>query len=331
MSASPSTPSSLTVPPSQNTAPVIKFRCLYTYDLRRKAKRWQDGFLRYHTFNKRVMVYDTPGNFIDDVHWRQDSGIQDGDEFELDKGVIVQVCEPMERTETDLSKLFENKKSVQSPRRAQPLTQSPRPSPLQSSIASQPRRQVSLNSLLGIRRTPIGRIATPHEAHPSHAQGYKENDSDRAAKRQRVLPDRRHQESRQQTSNPPVIDLSESSTPPEANATTHSAPSPPQSGRDSAPTVSNIPSRPNPTPNQNPPSSSHDTLPSTSRTQDPPPETPTNTLRLSSEKPRNKLMYRALLPNQASAKPPEPTQSEKRPYPFVQSDTQSQSVRLQRV
>jgi hypothetical protein len=59
---------SLSIPPSQNTAPVLEFNCLYTHDIRRKQKRWQDGFLRFHTFNKRVMVYDVPRNFIGDMH-----------------------------------------------------------------------------------------------------------------------------------------------------------------------------------------------------------------------------------------------------------------------
>ncbi|KAA8641811.1 DNA helicase ZGRF1-like domain-containing protein [Aspergillus tanneri] len=95
-------PLNLNVPVTQNTAPVIKFRCLYTYDLRRKAKRWQDGYLRFHTFNKRVMAYDTTGNFIGDLHWRQDESVQDGDELELDRGVLIQVCESVEKTETDL-------------------------------------------------------------------------------------------------------------------------------------------------------------------------------------------------------------------------------------
>ncbi|RAL07988.1 uncharacterized protein BO97DRAFT_480922 [Aspergillus homomorphus CBS 101889] len=91
-------------PPTQNTAPVLKHRCLFTHDTRRKAKRWQDGYVRYHTFNKRVMTYDTAGNFIGDLHWRQDDvGIQDGDELELDRGVLVQVCEAVGRSETDVS------------------------------------------------------------------------------------------------------------------------------------------------------------------------------------------------------------------------------------
>jgi len=47
---------SLSVPQTSDTAPVLELNCLYTHNVRRKSKRWQDGFLRYHTFNKRIMV-----------------------------------------------------------------------------------------------------------------------------------------------------------------------------------------------------------------------------------------------------------------------------------
>ena len=84
----------LAVPQTQNTAPVFEFNCLYTHDLRRKQKRWQDGFLRYHTFNKRVMVYDVPRNFLGDLHWTSGDDLQEGDEMTLEKGgIMVEVSE----------------------------------------------------------------------------------------------------------------------------------------------------------------------------------------------------------------------------------------------
>ncbi|KAL9042488.1 MAG: hypothetical protein Q9214_003764, partial [Letrouitia sp. 1 TL-2023] len=106
----PQTPvTNLHIQATQNTAPVLSFQCLYTHDIRRKAKRWQDGILRFHTFNKRVMVYDVPRNFVGDTHWREPQPIQDGDELELEKGVLIQVGEEMakERAETDLTELLE--------------------------------------------------------------------------------------------------------------------------------------------------------------------------------------------------------------------------------
>lgn len=173
-SLSRSTPT--TVPASQNTAPVIKFRCLYTHDVRRKAKRWHDGYLKFHTFNKRVMVYDDAGNFIGDHHWRESHDIQDGDELELDKGVLIQVSECMETTQTDISVLFEKRKASQESPQPQ-KTPAPQPLPPQSSHVSmsascarqsplaRPVRPFNplkpLNDVLGIHRGPIGRSVTP--------------------------------------------------------------------------------------------------------------------------------------------------------------------------
>ncbi len=71
-------PASLTVPPTQNTAPVHEFRCLYTRDLHKKAKKWHDGSLRLHTFNQRVMVYDDAKNYIGDLHYRQEEEFGEG-------------------------------------------------------------------------------------------------------------------------------------------------------------------------------------------------------------------------------------------------------------
>ena len=101
---------SLAVPSTQNTAPILDFRCLYTHDLRRKCKRWQDGVLRFHTFNRRLMVYDVSRNFVGDAHWRETAEVTDGDELELERGgVIVQVGEATGKTEQDLSGIFEKR------------------------------------------------------------------------------------------------------------------------------------------------------------------------------------------------------------------------------
>lgn len=92
-----------------NTAPVYEFRCLYTHDLRRKQKRWQDGFLKFHTFNKRVMVYDQPRNYIGDTHYKDGDTLYDGAELTLENGVLVQVAEPVATTQTDLTELLQKK------------------------------------------------------------------------------------------------------------------------------------------------------------------------------------------------------------------------------
>ncbi|PYH93208.1 hypothetical protein BO71DRAFT_399951 [Aspergillus ellipticus CBS 707.79] len=194
--ATPRSTPSMNVPATQNTAPVIKFRCLYTHDMRRKAKRWQDGYLRYHTFNKRIMVYDTIGNFMGDHHWRQDDEIQDGDELELDNGVLIEVGESVERTETDISNLHSKKKPHKSPARPGDTQQTYMPTPsVQMSMSmstptpaptrsSQPMR--SLNDLLGIRKssTPTQHSDMPREER--HMTRNTEDERDRPAKRQRT-------------------------------------------------------------------------------------------------------------------------------------------------
>ncbi|KAF7713020.1 Uncharacterized protein PECH_003833 [Penicillium ucsense] len=198
-------PTSTTASPL--TASVIKFRCLYTHDLRRKTKRWQDGYLKYHAFNKRVMVYDETGNYIGDHHWRANEEVQDGDEMELDKGALIQVGERMETTQTDLTNLLEKRKSSQgSPQASGSISQTPRASaPTRSSASSQPFR--SLNELLGIKKTQVGHLASPYEErHSVGSSAPTSQADDRASKRQKVQtagPATRNK----QLSQSPVVDL----------------------------------------------------------------------------------------------------------------------------
>jgi hypothetical protein len=92
---------------TMQTALVLDYVCLFTHDLRRKQKRWQDGRLRYHTFNKRVMVYDERGTFVGDTHWSCDYELREGEEFQLDRGsIIVQVSDLLGQRDQDLSELL---------------------------------------------------------------------------------------------------------------------------------------------------------------------------------------------------------------------------------
>jgi hypothetical protein len=185
---------SASVPASQNTAPVIKFRCLFTHDVRRKAKRWQDGYLKFHTFNKRAMVYDDTGNFIGDHHWRDSNDIQDGDELELDKGVLIQVSECMETTQADLSALFEKRKASQgSPQ--QEKSSAPPPPSSRTPLPPRTGPPKSLNDLLGIKRPTTGRaipLQSPYEQrHSSPARPEINKQDGPPAKRQRQQPSTR--------------------------------------------------------------------------------------------------------------------------------------------
>jgi hypothetical protein len=168
---------SLSVPPTQNTAPVLEFNCLYTHDIRRKQKRWQDGFLRFHTFNKRIMVYDVPRNFIGDMHWKEDTAFDEGEEFTLERdAVLVQVAESVGRTETDLTELKQSAKksrregggqrsspppmSLATPSRAMgpPMA---RPGTASVAGSNTQLKHRSLNALLGTPKGRIGKAALP--------------------------------------------------------------------------------------------------------------------------------------------------------------------------
>ncbi|KAJ5912827.1 hypothetical protein N7504_001710 [Penicillium tannophilum] len=319
---------------SQITASVVKFRCLFTYDLRRKSKRWQDGYLKYHAFNKRAMVYDEQGNYIGDHHWRSAEEVQEGDELELDKGVLIEVGERMSTTQTDLSNLFEKRRSQTSPQsrdnRPASDSQPPRsstsistptytPTPVRSSASSHPFR--SLNDLLGIRKTPIGHPVSPYEERhgpPAPAPAPSAPEPERATKRAKISTGRT-------TSNvsSDVVDL----TGPENGPLLQRPPvraTPPQ--KDSRPTmpppvkpvaVARLPSPSVPTPIQTPPTkptANHAPLPG-STVQDKHPERPAARSqqkdkspaapddarfekpaapRMTMHKPRNKFMYSTL-------------------------------------
>lgn len=192
----------LTVPSTQNTAPVLEYRCLYTSDLRRKQKRWQDGYLRFHTFNKRIMVYENPSrNYIGDQHWREDGIPEDGDELQLDRPVLVQVAEAIGKTETDLTELLEKRRKPQdtspghtadSPRREPTGTTYGKSSNTPAArLPGGPPSQLrpkSLNALLGTPKGPIGRASVPNKS-PHDIRYETENQSweeGRPSKRQRI-------------------------------------------------------------------------------------------------------------------------------------------------
>ena len=197
---------SLSVPPTQNTAPVLEFNCLYTHDIRRKQKRWQDGFLRFHTFNKRVMVYDVPRNFIGDMHWKEDTAFDEGEEFTLERdAVLVQVAESVGRTETDLTELKQSAKksrregggqrsspppmSLATPSRAMgpPMA---RPGTASVAGGNTQLKHRSLNALLGTPKGRIGKATVPTKS-PFEMRQAEENEeweSGRPSKRSKPEP-----------------------------------------------------------------------------------------------------------------------------------------------
>nr|OQO30011.1 hypothetical protein B0A51_01909 [Rachicladosporium sp. CCFEE 5018] len=193
-----STPS-LSIPATQNTAPVLEFNCLYTHDIRRKQKRWQDGFLRFHTFNKRVMVYDVPRNFIGDMHWASAEAMQEGDEVMLEKKrVLVEVAQSVGRTATDLTELRASTKKVRPQTTSSPVrgavntpvrAMAPPPTRPMTAHTGPQLKHRSLNALLGAPKGASGRAAPPSKSPFEVRQGDMENaewESERPAKRSRT-------------------------------------------------------------------------------------------------------------------------------------------------
>ncbi|KAH7558588.1 hypothetical protein BM1_04725 [Bipolaris maydis] len=178
---------------SQSTAPVAEFRCLFTHDVRRKQKRWHDGFLKFHTFNNRVMVYDQARNFLGDTYYKDSDELHEGDELNLNNGALVEVSEPVAITHTDLASVL-GRKARDLPPVANPPSQTrpyQRPSsaaPPNAHKAASQLRHKSLNTLLGTPKGPIGKaqpIKSPYEA---RKEKEKENElaGERAAKRQKT-------------------------------------------------------------------------------------------------------------------------------------------------
>lgn len=156
------------IPLTQNTAPVIEFRCLFTSDIRRKQKRWQDGRLKFHTFNKRVMVYDERLNFVGDTHWH-DYHIDEGEELELDRAaVLVQVADCLGSRDQDLTELLDKRTKQREERAAvRRRSSSPAEVPFDNlRIARQPTpysklSQKPLSALLGTPTGHHGRALLP--------------------------------------------------------------------------------------------------------------------------------------------------------------------------
>ncbi|KAI0875244.1 hypothetical protein GGS24DRAFT_299966 [Hypoxylon argillaceum] len=176
--------------PSATTASVREHLCLFTHDLRRKQKRWQDGRLKYHAFNRRVMVYDERGNFVGDTHWREDYDLADGDDLELERGgVIIQVGECVGSREQDLSDLIDKRAQERAQRQAAaarrpamvPVT------PLHA-VKAQCLPQKHLHDVIGTPSGHHGRAVIPKESpyeERRQKQAAPQSDSTRPAKRQR--------------------------------------------------------------------------------------------------------------------------------------------------
>ncbi|KAK4248691.1 hypothetical protein C7999DRAFT_13372 [Corynascus novoguineensis] len=172
MSSKPAAAGSSDLGCGGRTALVLEFICLFTHDLRKKQKRWEDGRLRYHTFNKRVMVYDDRGNFVGDLHWTREEEFGEGEEVQLDRGTaIVQVLDCVGRKEQDLSELLDKRAKEKEQRQARLMARrslaAPSPNtPMAGSRAQDhfQTRHRPLNHLLGTPTGHYGRAVVPSES-----------------------------------------------------------------------------------------------------------------------------------------------------------------------
>jgi hypothetical protein len=179
---------SLAAPQTQNSAPVHSFRCLFTHDIRRKQKRWQDGTLKFHTFNKRVMVYDDASNFIGDTHYKEGGGLHVGDEVHLDEGILVEVGESTGTSKTDLTPLFERER--RKPEGSNTQLSSPAGPQMSRDAVGTPlvqRKHRSLNALLGAPRGSYGRATLPQSPYDvRHGGAENELQDNSRAKRRKI-------------------------------------------------------------------------------------------------------------------------------------------------
>jgi hypothetical protein len=185
-----------------STAHVLDFVCLFTHDLRRKQKRWQDGRLKFHDFNKRIMVYDERGNFIGDTHWREDYDFGEDEEVTLERGgVIVQVQECVGSRSQDLSELIDKRVQEKAQRQSAAIARHARSTPTvhfpivtQATTPHLQVRQTPLHNTLGPPTGHHGRALIPTESpyeqrqRQSAQQNPHQDESPRPAKRRRREP-----------------------------------------------------------------------------------------------------------------------------------------------
>ena len=136
------------------------------------------------------MVYDESRNYIGDMHWREQDILQDGDEFQLDRGVLIQVGEATGSMEQDLTALLEKRKKAPKITTCEEILHQPVAIPVASPAATVPSqiRPKPLTAVLGSRKGRTGRAALPTRS-PHELRLENENSTwnqDRPPKRQRI-------------------------------------------------------------------------------------------------------------------------------------------------
>ncbi|KAI1403130.1 hypothetical protein F4819DRAFT_484918 [Hypoxylon fuscum] len=254
-----------------STAPVLEFVCLFTHDLRRKQKRWQDGRLKFHTFNKRIMVHDDRGNFIGDTHWREDYEFEEGEELQLERGgVIVQVAECTGSRDQDLSELVDKRAREKAERQAAAIARRPPTREATTPQAATPQFQLRhqpLHHLIGTPTGHHGRALMPTESPYEERQKLAvspQNDNARPSKRRKreVSPPSKSGYAQSLFGASLTLSGVPTSTPSVRNKPPKSSPTPIDNQAPESPDPSHHNSRPEPVPKR-----SHETMSNQKETQ----------------------------------------------------------------
>ncbi|KAG4304871.1 hypothetical protein PORY_001546 [Pneumocystis oryctolagi] len=104
-------PRPLTMYIRSQTAAVDRFKCLWTSNKHQVRKRWHDGFLHFHRFNFRAMLYDEENTLVDDLFMPKQSVIS-GDQIEFDHH-LVSVEDALDTIYTDISSLYVRNRNPQ--------------------------------------------------------------------------------------------------------------------------------------------------------------------------------------------------------------------------
>lgn len=85
---------------AQLRADIYEFACLYSPDVRKKRKEWRDGYVRWHTFNYRAILYDEGRKQVDS-RFLPGHEVIEGESIEFDRH-LVEVNERLETTRANL-------------------------------------------------------------------------------------------------------------------------------------------------------------------------------------------------------------------------------------
>jgi hypothetical protein len=153
-------------------AEVHEFDAMWTTQIIQKLKKWNDGVLRFHAFNRRAMLYDESGGFVDDAYLNKRM-VEEGDEFRFER-VLVSVDAKKRVVERDIAKIFTKTTAPVTATQAQPV------------VSQQKIHSPSQTSSLYLANTFFPSTGNSRPQGVSHSKG---GAPSLGAKRRRVVPE----------------------------------------------------------------------------------------------------------------------------------------------